>query len=50
MKKHTTKAPQYYFEVHTEEAQKENQKDRLQRYADAAAKNPANRRSKEGKK
>ena len=23
MKKQTTKAPQYYFEVHTEEAQKE---------------------------
>ena len=38
MKKQTTKAPQFYFEVHTEEVQKENQKDRLQIYADAAIK------------
>ena len=30
MKKQTTKTPQFYFEVHTEEVQKENQKDRLQ--------------------
>ena len=49
MKKQTTKAPQYYFEVHTEEAQKENQKDRLQRYADAAAKIQRPEEAKEGK-
>ena len=49
MKKQTTKAPQYHFEVHTEEAQKENQKDRLQRYADAAAKIQRTEEAKEGK-
>ena len=47
MKKQTTKALQYYFEVHTEEAQKETRRTgcsamQMQR------KNPANRRSKGG--
>ena len=37
MKKQTTKAPQYYFE------------DRLQRYADAAAKIQRTEEAKEGK-
>lgn len=49
MKKQTTKTPQFYFEVHTEEVQKENQKDRLQIYADAAAKIQRTEEAKEGK-
>ena len=51
MKKQTTKTPQFYFEVHTEEMQKENQKDRLQIYADAAIKIQRTEEAKErGKK
>ena len=51
MKKQTTKTPQFYFEVHTEEVQKENQKDRLQIYADAVIKSQRTEEAKErGKK